>query len=893
MSDKALTIYFFSGTHWDREWYQTFQGFRYRLVSMVNGLIDLLESSPDFKVFHFDGQTIFLEDFIKIEPGKKSGLEALIREGRILVGPWYVMPDEMLLSGESLIRNLMLGHRIARQWEGEPWKFGYICDIFGHIAQMPQIFNGFGIKYAALGRGTNEHTVPAFFRWVSPDGSSCITHKIEDTHGYGVFCTRVLGWDHERYKDIREIYPRIKDYIEDEIQRSTVPFVVVMDAMDHEDAHPDTPIYMDIIKELFPAARVKHANLEGLGKELEAYMDSLPVREGELNETARDEGPFLHLISNTLSSRYPIKQANDYCQTLLEKWAEPLRAIFRMRGFRIQKTYMDLAYKYLLMNHPHDSICGCSIDQVHKDMMYRFDQCKMICTQMLDSFMNFERERLAVRTGSGEKVLVLWNPLPWPRREVVSIDLEFPPDYPCKYQEPFGYEEKNSFKIYNRRGEEIPYGLASINKGMTIRRYNQYSEKADIYTISMEVELPACGTAEYGIRPCSKPSRYLQRLSGSGYGAENDFIKFEINNDGTINVFDKVTSTSFQGLIAYLDDGEIGDGWYHVNPVIDTLISSRGNACTIEKVEDGPVRCVFKITHGLAIPDSMEYLEHGIKRSDRKVGMQISSMVGLSKGAGFIDVETAIQNNAKDHRLRMRLTTGIDTQYYFVNQPFAFITRKTGIDVKTQDWKEHEVLEKQTGGIVGKRDSRGTGLAFVSSFGIHECAAPDNGEGNLDITLFRSFAKTKMTNGEPGGQIQGELKFNYCIIPLRKEITDADLVRLQECRQTGVMTVTGNVGGDCCLMEDTGYFEILGTDICLSALKVPEDESENEIIARLYNPTAESKSAKVRLRTEIVKVHKTDLEENNLEGVQVEGCTFEVLLDAWKLQTYRIGYKPM
>jgi mannosylglycerate hydrolase len=139
--DRNQTIFFFSGTHWDREWYESFQGFRFKLVKMMNSLIDTLEKNEDFKVFHLDGQTIVLEDYIEIMFQNRQRLEKLIREGRILIGPWYVMPDEFLLSGESLVRNLMMGHRISEEWGVDAWKFGYVCDIFGHIAQMPQIFN--------------------------------------------------------------------------------------------------------------------------------------------------------------------------------------------------------------------------------------------------------------------------------------------------------------------------------------------------------------------------------------------------------------------------------------------------------------------------------------------------------------------------------------------------------------------------------------------------------------------------------------------------------------------------------------------------------------------------------------------------------------------------------
>ena len=106
-------IYYFSGTHWDREWYQTFQGFRHRLVDMTDELINHLETDEKFGTYHFDGQTIVLEDYKKIAPENEGRLRKLIESGKIKIGPWYNMPDEFLVSGESLIRNLMCGDRLA------------------------------------------------------------------------------------------------------------------------------------------------------------------------------------------------------------------------------------------------------------------------------------------------------------------------------------------------------------------------------------------------------------------------------------------------------------------------------------------------------------------------------------------------------------------------------------------------------------------------------------------------------------------------------------------------------------------------------------------------------------------------------------------------------------
>ncbi len=188
-----MKLYILSSTHWDREWYQPFQGFRKRLVDFAAALCNHLEQHPEFGAFHFDGQTVVLEDIYEIRPDLRPRFEALIAAGRVLVGPWYVMPDEFLVSGEALIRNLAAGHRLAAAHGGRAWKFGYLCDSFGHIAQLPQVLKGFGIDYALLGRGTNEHSTAPLFAWRAPDGSEVITVKLFDQMGYPAYWLEQTG----------------------------------------------------------------------------------------------------------------------------------------------------------------------------------------------------------------------------------------------------------------------------------------------------------------------------------------------------------------------------------------------------------------------------------------------------------------------------------------------------------------------------------------------------------------------------------------------------------------------------------------------------------------------------------------------------------------------------
>ncbi len=144
-SPKKRPVHYTLSTHWDREWREPFQGIRYALVALLDRVIAGLEDGRLHGPFQTDGQSILMDDYLEIRPDRRAQVERLTREGKLVVGPWYSMPDEFTVSGEALIRNLLVGRQDARALGGEPSRAGYVPDMFGHNSQMPQIFAGFGI----------------------------------------------------------------------------------------------------------------------------------------------------------------------------------------------------------------------------------------------------------------------------------------------------------------------------------------------------------------------------------------------------------------------------------------------------------------------------------------------------------------------------------------------------------------------------------------------------------------------------------------------------------------------------------------------------------------------------------------------------------------------------
>ena len=886
---KKLDIFYFSGTHWDREWYQDFQSYRYRLVKLVDNLMSLIESDPDYKTFHFDGQTVVLEDYCEICPENKEKLKKLITEGKILIGPWYVMPDEFLVSGESLIRNLMKGHQVCKEWGVEPWKYGYICDIFGHIAQMPQIFNGFDIKYSCLGRGTSEGA-PYYFRWKAPDGSETTNFTLDAGHGYGSF-QYMYGSEEDKTINNPKIVANIKEYVDGEIERSNAPVIVLMDALDHREAAVNTTDYIKKIAELYPEANVHHIDLTEQGKLVDKYKDTLPVKEGELSETTKVPHSYLAQIVNTLSSHYPIKQRNDRCQNMLEKVVEPALALADFEDIKLNRSYVKRAYDYLIQNHPHDSICGCSIDQVHKDMVYRFDQVDEISDVIVGDYLDQSFDKGIVPEDKFyNNILTLQNYLPYDVDKTVTVDLHFRPDYGTSYNE-IGYKEAiNAFRIYDAEGSEIPYQVISVQRGLTKHPYNFAAViKYDLHKVTFRAKIPALSKAEYKIVPSNDHTRYLKKLTSGANYMENDLIRADIQPNGSIKITDKKTGNVYENLGYLVDDGELGDGWFHINPINDVVTSTLGGACTIAKVENGPERCVFKVTRTLSVPKELVVAPGEKRRSEETVELKFVSYVGLSSENRFVDVKMSFDNTAKDHRIRLMVPTGATTDKYFAGQAFYCVERKVGPDYEKQDWREiHN--EYATNGIVGKRDKKGNGVAFVSPEGIHECCSFDDTEGTVGVTLFRGFYNTVFTNGETWCQHNHPMEFTYALAPVSKDVEYSDLLKIQETLAVKVPVCLAPVSDETEAKVHESAIKVSGKNVATSVVKCAETGVKGEIIVRVFNASSKKTKAEISFAKALKKAELVNLNEEFISDLSAEEKAVKFDLAPHKIATVKLYF---
>ena len=429
------TLHVVSHTHWDREWYKTFQQFRLQLVHLVDNLLIILDDVPEYQHFMLDGQTIVLEDYLQVRMANLPRLQNYIQEKRVLIGPWYILPDEFLVSPESLVRNLLIGKDICQLF-GQRMMVGYIPDPFGHLSQLPQVLNGFHMDTACLWRGVPDGS-PTLFTWQAPDGSSVLLAHIYD--GYG----NIADWP---ASDPDQSVHRLNAEADKLQPYNPGSHFLMMRGSDHLEPRPELPEHLRYFNQHNQADRhAIHSTLPGylaaLSDEISERNITLQTLQGELRDPHK-----AHILPAVLSSRMWIKQRNHYAQNLLERWVEPFStwAELQTRGnaaftppTQHQKSsriadpgsVVHQAWKLLISNHPHDSICGCSIDATHNDMISRFDQVDQIGEELTNQSLDaLSLEINTSREGEhGEyAALTVFNASPYPRSAIVNTSIDLP-----------------------------------------------------------------------------------------------------------------------------------------------------------------------------------------------------------------------------------------------------------------------------------------------------------------------------------------------------------------------------------------------------------------------------------------------------------------------------------
>ena len=925
-----------SHTHWDREWYSPFQQFRQRLVRLVDRLLDLMERNAEYRYFVLDGQSIVLEDYFAIRPENRERFRALVQAGRIETGPWYVLPDEFLVSAEALIRNLQIGHRVASE-HGGVMKVGYMPDSFGHIAQMPQLLRGCNIDNFVFSRGLGdeEERLGTEFLWVAPDGNRVLA--IYQINGY---CNGTeLGF--EGVGEHAGETPRLDVFLDrlyqeiNKIGQAAKPasdgskHILINNGCDHLEPQPELPKMLNYANSVLKDSALEHTTFSRFIATLRRSGLSFPNHSGELHGSKRQD-----VLSGVFSARVSLKQQNDACEMLLANLAEPLATLAWLRaGANHGSGFLNQAWKKLLQNHPHDSICGCSIDAVHREMLGRFDEARQIGENVVDAALESLAQRVRRFSASPETPsFIVANPAAAPRREVMRALVLLPPGRLPKTlavcdsnSQPLPTHVIRSWPIASREDYHLPEAFAKLGQTLGQHPLTFASKRAHLLQDRTNFHLDAAkeGTpwqvAEvefltpelapvsyrtFSVRPVeaekAKAVEATEAVRVKGNVVENAFIRVKFFPDGSFELLDKISKRLHQRCNVFEDTEDVGDEYDYSPAPKSQTVWSRGRKGKLRVVQQSDLAAEIEVTLNLPLPaefDRSAKPKGG--RSKKLVQCPLEIRFTITAATPYVAVRTTFQNLVRDHRLRVHCHAPLATNNSLAGQQFYVIERPLKKPVG-KNWLQPPSPTEPMQHFCAVED-RKSGLALLTQ-GLYEYEASRAGKDtSLILTLLRAVGwlsrndlATRPKHAGPAfptpeAQCQGPQVFEYAIMPYSGNWEKANVptwaqrfrVPLLEkvCRGA---SPTGSI-----LPADFSLFRAEPDSLVITAVK--KCDARDTVLVRLYNASSQRVRGKLHWGMPVSHAWKVNLLEERSEEITVfSNSRVDLDCPAWRITTVEL-----
>lgn len=360
-SKKAVIAYFH--THWDREWYREFEVFRLRLLRVFDHVLDMLEEGK-LPSFYFDGQTAALLDYLEMRPEKEVVVRKLIEEKKLFIGPFYCLVDEFLTDGITFRKNIEIGLKTARRFGCKDF-IAYLADTFGHSKNIPDILKEYGIDKAIVWRGCGD--LPSEFKFNGINTVNLVRGYFMD----------IFSSD----KNIIQKAEFLKDNL-DKIASKSGDSILLPIGADHLDV-PD-----DVMSQIKAMNEILDDYVIVVGSPFD-YFERVKFKEN-FNDELRDNSKTF-ILPGSYSSRMKLKQLNTECSYKLDL-ADKLQYNFGSKYDNV----IEYAYKLLLQNQAHDSICGCSTDMVHEENIIRYKKILQIANTIIEEIRLTQPENMSI-----------------------------------------------------------------------------------------------------------------------------------------------------------------------------------------------------------------------------------------------------------------------------------------------------------------------------------------------------------------------------------------------------------------------------------------------------------------------------------------------------------------
>ncbi len=887
-------VHIISHSHWDREWYMAFEQHRIKLVDLIDQSMELFEKDAAFKSFHLDGQTIVMDDYLEIKPQNRERLKKHVREGRFSAGPWYILQDEFLTSGEANVRNLLVGRQEAYEY-GALCPVGYFPDAFGNAGQMPQLLKQAGMKAIVFGRGVkpvgfnNEvqggeyESMYSEMMWESPDGSALPGILFANWYSNGM----EIPVEEEAAKAFWE------ERLANARQFAGTRHLLFMNGCDHQPVQKDLTAALETARRLYPDIEFVHSDFATYVEAVSRELENASTVRGELTSQETD-GRFT--LVNTTSSHIPLKQMNRACETALENEAEPMAALAALCGKEYPGELLRYSWKTLMQNHPHDSICGCSVDAVNAEIRTRFDKSRQVAQELFADSCGWMADRIHTEA---PYPIVVFNMTGWSHSGMVEVVVDFRRSYGGRLEGQYEELEQMTLPelvLRDAEGKRIAASIrdAGVRFGYELPqdRFRQpYMARQVRVTFEAE-DVPAFGYCTYYLEDAAAIAEAAcesECAAGKGHSLapadsvmENSHLRVEIHEDGSYSMTEKESGKCYPHLGCYQDCGDIGNEYIFIQDSAKEEITTKGTRARIELIEDQEYRCTYRIDHKLMIPASADQLlererrqcvglyERKARRSEERVELALTTLLRLERNARGLKVETTIHNTAKDHRIRVMIPTGLEARTHFAHSTFEVVERPNR---HGRAWQNPSGCEHQQNFVAMQDEEAGI---LVANFGLYEYEVLPDMDNAIAVTLLRCTGEMGDWGDfpTPAAQLPGTHTVAYEIVPYKKEdIADAfteghlfqtKLTAVSLASKRGYLKNQSDCGTEKTLPPRAGFFKWSGKGLNLTGFK--KKDGGKDIIVRFVNETKELVELTIDREAWFKEVYQSNVIEERLQA---------------------------
>lgn len=879
-------------SHWDREWYFTTSRSKVYLMKDLGDVLNTLENDPEFKYFMVDAQGSLLDDYIKWRPQDKERISKLVNEGRLVIGPWYTQTDQLVISGESIVRNMYYGMKRCESF-GKYMNVGYVPDSFGQSGNMPQIYRQFGIEDTLFWRGVSDDMVKhTDYNWRGDDGSVVFTTQIPFGYYIGGNIPEAPEENDEFWK---------KECFEKAGGRSATRHIYFPNGFDQAPVRTNLPQLVQERNEKDPENEYVISCIEDYIKDVKSENPELEEVQGELVIAKH-----MRIHKSIFSSRSDLKVMNTQIQNYVTNVMEPLLTISYNLGNEYPHEAVAEIWKLLFENAAHDSIGSCISDTANEDVYVRYKQARDIAVNLVELY---SRLIAANVKNDADMTFTVINTLPQKRKDTVIVKT---------------YVPGGKFAIIDENGNDVDYTIIKsrdltdyvLSQTIMLDPSRKFYVPDQVLEVTMAIkanDVPALGYVQYSI----DTKKDSHKETADKKVLENEYYAIEVEENGSLTIVDKANNVTYKNQGILVENGDDGDSFNYSPPRKDMEVFSNESKCTV-KISGSDIYDQAEIHFDMVVPADLD------ERAEGKVSvtMPVDMTVALRKDSKVIDFNVKVDNKGLSHRLCVLFDSQIVSAFNYADQQFGLIKRpnyyekemklymesmnnktekKAGIQELANwandqsTWQEPPISIEPTQSYVSLTDGK-TGIAVIPQ-GVREYEVLD--DSKIRLTLFRTYGfmgkenliyRPGRASGEriietPAAQLLKEMEFNFGFTSYAGDINDSDIDTLAKQYNTNmeVYTYAEFLNGRLIFSqreidgENAKIHSLFETEGNLVVSAVKKAEEDDGYIIRLYNgKDHKNLDDKIKFNFDIKEAYYTNLKEEKTEEIKIENNTISV-----------------